>query len=155
VKFLLFTLKCKVIFLDFDGVIVTKQNYNEPDPGLLDKLHKIIKATDPYIVISSDWKKYNSTDKLRKLIQYDKIIGITPRLNTRWFDIEMFESGGTFVPRGTEIKTWMEQAFVPEKFVILDDFDHLEPFLDRLIQTDPNICLTDEQVKLAIRMLND
>lgn len=77
--------KCKIIFLDLDGVI---HPFNEPDKlfdfnGFLAErlnqksvkvLNEIILATDCEIVISSDWRQHYTLLELQKIFEANKII---------------------------------------------------------------------------------
>ena len=53
----------RVIFLDIDGVLnhdtsmeLTKDYWTKPETYLIERLKKIIDATDAKIVLSSDWR---------------------------------------------------------------------------------------------------
>ncbi len=139
--------RMKIIFLDFDGVV---NAFNEPEslrqlsPRCVKLLNKLIERTDTYIVITSTWRILHAIEDLRQILvnsgfQFpERIIGITPR-------------GGR---RGTEIEEWLKQPTEEvESFIILDDDSDMEPFLDRLIQTDSDTGLTTNDIKRAVLLL--
>ena len=55
--------------------------------------------------------------------------------------------------RGWEIMAWMASVSDIESFVILDDWNDMGPISDHLIQTNPSLGLTEEQVQEAIKIL--
>ena len=55
--------------------------------------------------------------------------------------------------RGTEIKEWMEKHPEVTSFVILDDDDDMEPFKNRLVQTDMRFGLSELDANKAISLL--
>jgi hypothetical protein len=107
----------KIIFLDFDGVIVTdrsikmrKQYGNAPfDPVAVANLNALIASTGASIVLSTSWRTDLSLDMKQVLTWAGvrcNIIGQTPVL------------GG----RGYEIAAWLDaHAKGIQQFVILDD----------------------------------
>jgi len=159
----------KCIFLDLDGVLNHFEKLTDPDipnhewnpdtlqsfgialeifPDLVEKLNAITDATGALLVLSSSWRKGYLADyadvvtKIRGSGVKAFIIGRTP-----W--------GDDMMCRGDEIQRWVhEHKDEIESYIILDDFDDMGPVLDRLIQTDHSIGLTDEHVEKAIEMLN-
>lgn len=140
----------KIIFLDLDGVLTNHNTrFRTPDLLCVNHLNEIINKTNAYIVISSTWRKYDSLDKLKDIlniggfgIDKNRILGITPRLN---------ESHA----RGKEIQQWLDETNLNiESFVILDDDADMIPNMRHLVQTDTFIGLTQEFVELAIKVLN-
>jgi hypothetical protein len=111
----------------------------------------LIERSNANIVVSSVWRILRSTALLRQILvdsgfKYpEKVIGRTPTSS----------SGG----RGGEIKVWLEywSKYNSEEitsFVILDDDSDMEPFMDRLVQTDSDDGLLMEHVEKAIVILN-
>lgn len=164
----------KIIFLDIDGVMNSKESMEEnggPDSEFQDMpgkthiaaLNKIIKATGAEIVISSCWRYHSDYVMFgwffHALGIKGNVIGTTPKLKPE--DFEM-----TCIPRGLEIKTWME-AFLKShvsynniKFIILDDDSDMCELTDHLVQTDWEIGklgggLTDEHVPQAIKTIKN
>lgn len=160
----------KIIFLDFDGVLnsllyfqsLKAKGYsqerimNSLEPGMVERLNKIIEATDAKIVISSTWRKLHTMQELKDFLttygfrHVDKIVGVTPNLNR---------------DRGYEIEKWMNDVKSEltyennpiTKFVILDDnsdmvYPHL---LSNLVLTDWIDGMQDEHAEKAIRILSD
>jgi hypothetical protein len=75
---------------------------------------------------------------------FGKVIDVTPMLP------------GDFV-RGREIEQWLNgphpKSFDIKSFVIIDDDRDMEPFMDRLVQTDTHKGLTKETADQAILLL--
>ena len=163
----------KVIFLDIDGVLNTKEFHSKMsddapkdefgyafDSTAVANLAHIIEETGAVIVISSSWKFYGVTRlremwKLRNLP--GRILDITP--NTISDDIllnanlEEMELG---VCRGNEIKEWLSkhQGKV-SNYVIIDDFDDLLPEQeDHAVITNTLVGISEEDADKAIMILN-
>lgn len=146
----------KIIFLDIDGVLngdlVTWEGFPDShiDPALVQKLNRVIAATDAKIVISSSWRfRFNYTEMNEILTRrgfVGEIIGETPKFvkNQRFSE---------FISRGREIKEWLDDcAHEIESHIMFDDV-HMMDGSKRLIKTDGKIGLTDENVERAIQML--
>ena len=163
----------KVIFLDIDGVLNTKDWHcrmtkDTPqdefgfafDPAAVSNLAHIIDETGAEIVISSSWKFYG-VPKLREMWEIrslpGSILDITP--NTVSDDIllnanlEEMELG---VCRGNEIKEWLSRhKGEVSNYVIIDDFDDLLPEQDNhSVITNTLIGITEQDADKAIRILN-
>ena len=87
----------KLIFLDFDGVIVTpKTRFNNVDADCMQWLSRLVWECDAHIVVTSTWRKGNSLDFLRgvlgRWVLNNHVIGSTSALDHR----------------GKEIKKWIE-----------------------------------------------
>ena len=140
----------KVIFLDVDGVLNSKQDGNSiklRTDSHFRLLQEIVKATGAKIVLSSSWRagfaKARNTLSNR-LGEYGlEIMDSTPVL-----------SG--LSSRGDEIRQWLDDSGQSvERFVILDDDDDMEEFTDtNLVQTDAEIGLQEEDALRCIEMLN-
>jgi len=135
-----------VVFLDFDGVITTNNTkYRSFDPICIERLRTILDKTNSKIVISSSWRKFDPIVKLRKMIRMagidTEVIGITPSHN----------SG-----RGEEIKMFLKLHPEITKFVVLDDntFD-MGPVMDRVVETDSYLGITERNVEQALELMND
>jgi hypothetical protein len=55
--------------------------------------------------------------------------------------------------RGTEIDTWLKNHPSVDKFVIIDDDDDMEPHMDRLVQTHPDLGMNEKDADKAILLL--
>lgn len=111
-----------VIFLDFDGVLVTVHDrYMAGSPYCVAMLNEITDKTGAKIVVSSSWRCGNSVDELAVLLKKwgvtGEVLGKTPVMHGK--------------KRGHEIQAWLDANPV-KAFVILDDdadMAHLRPAL--------------------------
>ena len=162
----------KIIFLDIDGVLNTKEWHSRMtkdtpkdeygyafDPVTVKNLAHIIDKTGADIVISSSWKFYGVA-KLRKMWEIRNLPGtildITPNtisdemlLNA---NLEEFQLG---VCRGNEIKEWLSRhKGEVSNYVIIDDFDDMLPEQeDHVVLTDTLIGITEFDAEKAIAIL--
>ncbi len=163
----------KVIFLDIDGVLNTKEWYSKVtndtpkdeygyafDPVAVANLDNIIKKTGAVIVISSSWKFYGVT-KLKKMWKLrnlpGEIIDITP--NTISDDILLnanLDEMKLGVCRGNEIKEWLSKHKSEiSNYVIIDDYEDLLPEQeDYTVLTNSLIGITEFDAEKAIKILN-
>ena len=163
----------KVLFLDIDGVLNTKWQYtqmarNTPqdkygyafDPRSIADLKIIVDETGANIEISSSWKSFGFSE-LEEMWQNrglpGKLIGITPNtvsdkllLNA---DLDHMER---FSIRGMEIKEWLEKHCKDvSHYVIIDDMDNFLPdHQPYFVQTNPEVGITNDDVKKVVRLLN-
>lgn len=133
----------KIIFLDFDGVILTpRTKFEKPDPKCMANLNHLIRASRSKIVVTSTHRLISTAlllgQRLKKWGCVGEIVGITPNLLNR---------------RGKEIELWLDGQPDTESFVILDDDSDMKPFLNRLVLTDIH-GLTKENVEEALRILS-
>ncbi len=151
----------KVIFLDFDGVLVIPQTRGQSgmrsvaDPNCVAALNSILTITGAFIVVSSSWRGTILSTLKDTLngwgVTPGKVLDVTPRLR---------ETGKPSVPRGREIQAWLDSPVAArrggvEQFVILDDGDDMGHLLPRLVQTNYHDGLTLERAELAINLLNE
>jgi hypothetical protein len=149
----------KLLFLDIDGVLVTcrhrrtlKKNFDSFDPVCVDYLNIILHKTNPSIIITSTWRYLYSLVELKKHfktngINNNFILGITPQLDTK---------GGAIIPRGKEIKSWLEKNTKESyKISILDDISDMEQYSPFLVQTDFETGIKEEHMKRVIEMLGE
>lgn len=160
----------RVLFLDFDGVLNTKEflqsvfsgrradpevaAYQDRPSSMIDPtkvalLNQIIDATHCTVVISSSWRLWHDRHELFAILLTHKfnghIWGVTPH------NPEIVDR-----PRGLEIQDWINGAPEPvTSFVILDDYDDMEHLKHRLVQTNNQTGLTQEHVDRAIQMLKE
>lgn len=141
----------KVIFLDIDGVLNTPSDLKNAhtllfiDSTKVERLNRIISATDARLVLSSTWRRFDYCVEYLK--QHMELVGQTPvGVKEQW--------SGNYTRRGKEIQAWLD-TFPIKKYIILDDDgDMLEHQLPFFIQTDTYVGLTDDHVDRAIEILN-
>jgi hypothetical protein len=167
----------KIIFLDIDGVlnhqlwfkiqknkkvIDTDLEYNRSmiDETRVDLLNDLIKETKAKVVISSSWRKNHTKEELQIMLEdkgfVGEIIGLTPCLRFTGFEGYVYS-----VPRGNEIKAWLEtnkgilnnkMSKVP--YVIFDDdSDMLLWQRENFFWVDPYCGLTPNIIYKAKRFL--
>jgi hypothetical protein len=139
----------KVIFLDFDGVLITpKSAYLRARTGLvcapdaIDALNRLIDRSDAGIVVTSAWRLDYSAEELIELLKSwgcrGQVLGISPRGLTR----------------AEEIQAWIEgQSESIQAFVILDDMSDMGHLTAKLIATDFEIGLTHDHARRALGLL--
>lgn len=163
----------KVIFLDIDGVLNTKEWQSKMpvdtpmdefgyafNPVAVANLAHIIEQTGAVIVISSSWK-FHGIAKLWEMWERrslpGRIIGITSNVLSDEMllkiDLEEIELG---VCRGNEIKEWLtEHKQEVSNYVIIDDFDDLLAEQEgHIVLTDALIGITEWDAQKAIMILN-
>ncbi len=118
----------KVIFLDIDGVLVTRnsikyQYLNFPDDTSIQfgkkaikNLNKLIRLTKAKIVISSTWRLFHSLEKLQNIFEEQNIKGKI--ISTTSVEKATIEED---IPRGQKITDWLEQHPEVKQYVIIDD----------------------------------
>ena len=168
-----------VIFLDVDGVL-NSEAFNRKleeqhrqlghhevcecfklmrqiDREAVSRLNRLIVVTESKIVISSSWRKLFDPPELQRiLVEHGlvaEIIGETPDGPN---DPEMLEAFGPIdrIFRGHEINLWLTKHPEVDRFVILDDGSDMAMHTNRLVQTDCEVGLIDEDVELAIRVMS-
>lgn len=139
-----------IIFLDFDGVIMTAQpesRFRKPDSRAIDNLNRLVFVTGGFVVISSTWRGMG-LGRCRAILRdggfTGKPIGITPSLHLSPRD--------TYC-RGDEIAAWLQRWRQERRpILILDDDYDMGPLLPRLIRTKSVIGLTGRDVLRAIEL---
>lgn len=146
----------KVLFLDFDGVLVNHRSWYvrsgrtaTADPPCVAALNKITDSTNAQIVVSSTWRIGMTIVELRKLLRAWGVTGTalakTPHM-------------GFSVRRGLEIKAWIDMyegsRELVESLAILDDDDDMDALSPFLVQTDFEEGLTEVHAEKAIALLN-
>ena len=118
----------KIIFLDIDGVLVTRnsikyQYINFPDETSIrfskkavKNLNKLIRLTGAKIVISSTWRLFHSLEELKKIFVKQRIKGKI--ISTTSIEKATVEED---IPRGQKIADWLEQNHEVKQYVIIDD----------------------------------
>lgn len=152
----------KIIFLDFDGVIVTLESmFSRRFEGKLKEggishdplsylavhfLNDIIEETGAKVVVSSVWRMGNTEQELQNILNKagfkGEVIGRTPIRH---------------IERGLEIQEWMDNHadLNIESFVILDDDSDMKHLMKYLVNTDSEFGLRYEHKIQAIKILNN
>lgn len=148
----------KIIFLDFDGVLitVTDKKFNMRN---VDNLNELIRKTGAKIVVTSDWKRDHDFDFIKKTLTDNgvrgEIIDITPNYTIK-------ETDTIKVPRGVEIESWIsnyntfdgENLKAVVNYVILDDhMDMLIYQLDHFIEIEQSKGFDGKALKDALDIL--
>lgn len=159
----------KILFLDVDNVLNSKTWFRRQptprrfsvDPKCCSRVMKICERTRCALIVSSSWRlRMKPRDLVRHLaaggIQGDIVLGVTPHLLPHTFrDVGLTED--CEYPRGMEILEWLKIAerrgLGVEKFVILDDSDDMFNLSDHLVQTSPEVGISDADVEAAISHL--
>lgn len=148
-----------IIFLDIDGVLNSRRKlievykkthrphsgFNYPfDEKCLINLQTLVKLTNSKIVITSTWRKEQEGREtlLKALKDYNieqEVIGYTPVLNST---------------RGEEIKEYLKQFVEIPNFIIIDDDSDMEELIDRLVLTNGQVGLTQENIDKGISLLS-
>lgn len=147
----------KIIFLDFDGVMVpAKQSFEDyyycgitPSKEAVTTLNRILKETEANIVVSSILRFGQDIEGLQKLMDEwgvdGKVIGKTPHLFPN-------------VKRGDEIKDWIKTFEADEdtvdSMVILDDRTDMCEYVNCLVNTNYYVGLQEKHGDEAINLLN-
>ena len=152
----------KILFLDFDGVMVTDRYRDEQidsgavlrdsygavfDPVCVENLRRIIDATDADIVVISTWKMEMGLDGIQKMWDArqlpGKVIGVTPDIDP--------------IHRGDEIQAWLDANPGAVRYAIIDDTPFLDFFneeqLPHLFKVDERTGLDEKTVTKVIELL--
>ena len=159
----------KIIFLDIDGVLSPrwwdsdKQSDNYGclfDAKAVANLGKIIEETGAEIVVSSSWKlmgfqALQDMWKDRKLP--GEIIDITPNYISDELLLKENSANVDYLfERGSEIRGWLLlHGDDVSRYVIIDDMDDILPEQQfHFVQTDPEVGITNDDVKKVVHLLN-
>ena len=152
----------KIIFLDFDGVMVTDRHQSQLtasgnplrddsgaifDPVRVKFLQEIIDATGACIVVTSTWKITLGLDGIQQMWEArnlpGKVVGVTPDIDP--------------IHRGNEIEAWIAANPGAVRYAILDDCPILDFFREEqllhLFKVDERTGLDNDTVKLVIEHL--
>lgn len=155
----------KIIFLDIDGVLNSKQykrkigsKFVDPqyqiDPLVVKRLNDIIATTNAKIVISSTWRlsficAANALQKMQDCFAdygINDIVDCTPQI--------LASDGTPLISfRGDEIKEWLKRNKDVSSFVVLDDIDMSDEFGNKMILTSEEDGLQDHHIQMAIGAL--
>jgi hypothetical protein len=141
---------CKIIFLDFDGVLNSDESIQnlgtkyQFSKSSIAALNELLKETNTRFVVTSTWREGWTLKENAEFLERDglvpgRVVGKTPSLGRE---------------RGLEIDAWLRCApFAVVSFVILDDRDDMAMHRNRLVQTDAKIGLTINEVERARNVL--
>ena len=151
-----------ILFLDFDGVMVTDRYQaqltatNSPlrddygakfDPVCVENLRHIIDATDAGIVVTSTWKMDMGLEGIQQMWDArnlpGKVIGVTPDIDP--------------IHRGDEVQAWLDAYGEECQYAIIDDCPILDFFneeqLPHLFKVDERTGLDEKTVTKVIELL--
>ena len=144
------SIPCKIIFLDFDGVLNSDESIQnlgtkyQFSKSSIVALNELLKENSTHIVVTSTWREGWTLKENAEFLERDglvpgRVIGKTPSLAQE---------------RGFEIDAWLRSVpFAVVSFVILDDRDDMAMHRNRLVQTNAKIGLTMNEVERARNVL--
>lgn len=166
----------KYLFLDIDGVLnggnwIYSRDYlntfsendfgvpidngypeNRFDPSKILIVKRIVESTKCMIILSSDWRTYDSLDNPRSiLIRYNSVKDL---LSSLGLNISGYTPIGK--SRGLEIKEYLDGLIYKDYvYCILDDIDEFLPEqYDYLVKTKWSTGITEEDSIKVIKILN-
>jgi len=138
---------CRLVFLDFDGVLNSELSVCELGtrykfwPASIKALNELLAESGARVVISSTWREHwtlseNAASLERAGLLPGRVVGKT------------CVSGGE---RGIEIDSWLRSVpYSVESFVILDDKDDMAMHRERLVRVDPEVGLGVKETRQAL-----
>lgn len=156
-----------IIFLDFDGTIVTKQSEalasllddeidfhatykdwmaRKIDPVLLNNVKILQQTFNAKIVISSAWRYFDDLDTLRRYLQERGDIDPASIIDQTPYSDDC---------RGWEIRDWLKANSVTN-YLILDDDEDVKAFpeaINHWIQLNPKFGFTKEKLQEALQKI--
>jgi len=141
---------CKIIFLDFDGVLNSEQSVRQlgtrhrfaEASGAA--LNEILQQTEARIVVTSSWRESWTLRENARFLERDgvlpgRVVGKTAALEQE---------------RGFESDAWLRSVPHPvASFVILDDHEDMARHRERLVQVNPQIGLSMPLARRANELL--
>lgn len=141
---------CKIVFLDFDGVLNCEQSVAALGtryrfwPSSIKALNHLLERTRALVVISSTWREHWSLHENASALERD---GMLPGRVVG----KITSSNGE---RGLEIDSWLRSVpYQVNSFVILDDCDDMAMHRNRLVRIDSRIGLGMPDALRAIQVL--
>ena len=141
---------CKIVFLDFDGVLNCDVSVCQLGtrykfwPASIKALNELLERSGARIVISSTWREHwtlseNAASLERAGVLPGRVVGKTSVCDGE---------------RGIEIDSWLKSVPYPvESFVILDDKNDMAMHVQRLVLVDPKTGLSAKEARQAIELL--
>lgn len=138
----------RVIFLDFDGVVVPWKSRDKkmrpavPSAESVEALNLIVTATQSKVVVTSAWRQTSSLEALSRCL-------------TSWgVRCHTIAKTQSFSNRGSEILAWLAENPQAQSFLVMDDEEvDLGQLQGHLLKTESLVGLTLEHVGLAIKLL--
>jgi hypothetical protein len=148
----------KVVFLDIDGVLVTRRSLKERsgmkavgEASCVEVLNTLLSESGAKIVISSAWR-FCGEQEMKLILSHwgvrGEVVGMTPDLTQR--DGESY----IIAPRGLEIIQWLEEHPEIQCFLILDDCPMTGQLSDKAVKTQFETGLMPEHLEKARAILN-
>ena len=141
---------CKIVFLDFDGVLNSEQSIRELGTryrfakNSVVALNEILRQTEARIVVSSSWRNHFTLIENARSLKKDGVISNRVVGKTKALGKE----------RGLDIDAWLHSVpFAVDSYVIIDDRDDMLMHRERLVKTDPEVGLTIPLARQAIEIL--
>ena len=173
--------KCKIIFLDLDGVLNTANYYDRLqhehlptedifgtlfDPKAVEQLSHIIDSTNAQIVISSSWR-YSGIVNMRAMWKARQLPGeiyditslhvaddyIQSQMENNPNDFDLYDA--MILAREMEIALWLEEHPEVTNYVILDDLDSFRQHEAHLVKINPKTGITNDDAEQVITILNN
>lgn len=155
----------KIIFLDFDGVVVCSPVERVALPNgkkvhalngpAVERLNKIVEATNAEVVVTSTWRLHHS---LERLTGYLERAGFKGRVRDTTPDIWPMDGNARVSEyRSEEIKQWLKSRLI-RKWVVIDDVNIKGVPDKQMIHVYAgweNGGLQDSHVEKAIKVLNE
>ena len=144
------TSSCRIVFLDFDGVLNSEQSTQELGTryrfarSSVAALNAVLQQSGALVVITSTWREHWTLRENAEFLERDgmlpgRVVGKTPTLERE---------------RGLEIESWLHSVpYSVTSFVILDDRDDMAMHRQRLVQVSPAVGLSQSQALRAIELL--
>jgi hypothetical protein len=144
------TSPCRIVFLDFDGVLNCERStqelgtrYRFAKSGIA-ALNTVLEQSGALVVITSTWREHWTLRENAEFLERDglirgRVVGKTPTLDQE---------------RGLEIDSWLHSVpYSITSYVILDDRDDMAMHRQRLIQVNPEVGLDQTQALRATELL--
>ena len=169
----------KAIFLDIDGVLNSTRTLYEDislEDDLISNLKELVNKTGAKIILSSSWRL--STEAVAMLMdKLDKfglvISGMTcDGVDLYWLEKYEFDVAKKYLDtkfdynenkqikimhdRGAEIFKWLCYHYDCAYVILDDEIEDIKPYFNEsvIVKTSYKTCLTKEDIKKAIQILN-
>lgn len=173
--------KCKVIFLDLDGVLNTDNYYDQLrhehlptedtfgilfDPKAVEQLAHIVDSTQAKIVISSSWR-YSGIANMRAMWKARKLPGVIYDITSLhvaddYIQSQMENNPNDFdlydvmiLAREMEIALWLEEHPEVTSYVILDDQSTFRQLKEHFVLINQKFGITNKDTERVITILNN
>lgn len=144
------TAPCKVVFLDFDGVLNCDVSICQLGtrykfwPASIKALNQLLVDSGARVVISSTWREHWTLSENAASLQQ---AGLLPGRVVGKTSVSGRE-------RGIEIDSWLRSVpYSVQSFVILDDKDDLAMHRQRLVRVDSTTGLSMKETQQALEIL--